>query len=1280
MSAHAPLACARAVHPDLAAMVDAAPLLIASIDAALRYRQVNAEYERWWQRPPAWFIGKNVADTVAPAVYAQIEPQLRRALAGEMVAFEYTEHVPDGVTGAHRQVRARYQPHLTAGGQDGLIVVIEDLSAQRAATHALHNTREQLQSIVDNLPALVAYIDADCRYRYVNAGYLAWYQKPAHAFVGHRVEELVGDSFSVTGPLMQRALAGESLDFEYERCNPLFDDPHRILRVRLLPDLNAGGVRGFITLIEDITERRRAEATLLRAQQDIRGVIDTIPALIAAFDMEARFVYANQQTSDWFGATSDELIGRPLFERMPVTNVPLLAPAVARVLAGEHLTDAIELPAVRPADGALRHYRIEYAPLRDENRQRGFVAVAQDISAMVAAQTTLREQALLLHQITEHSSEAFCLTDLARTTLIFGSSAHERIFGIANAALIASGRTWLDFVHADDRPTVAARFAQTTAMGGFDAEYRLVQPSGTVRWVHDHADIVCNPDGHSIRLATVIRDITERVLQQQLIERNAERLAQAQRAAHLGLWELDFASGDLYWSPELRRMFELDDAAATPNGATYTRFLHPDDAAMVSRQVALAEAGGNGYDIEHRVVLASGRVLHIHSQATVERSADGRACRMTGLVRDISQRRAAELAQHRSDMRLRQITETIDDAFWLISLDDSTPFYISPGFETIYGRPCAVAQATVAGWLEAVHADDRARMAEQFTAMRAGQPLDLEYRILRPDGSVRWVHEKTHAVCDETGRMTAIAGVTSDVSARHQQHAALVEFAQRLERAQAVGNLGFWELDISDATFWCSKQLRQILALAPAASVRSYDEFLARVHADDRAYVRHQINIAIGSAPGFDIDHRIVRADGEIRHLRNQGTIERAVDGRPLQLVGIAQDITARKQIELEAQESALRLRQITENIDHVFWLYEASSGAAVYVSPSYTKVWDLPMSAAYSDPLAWLAQVHPEDRADVERAFRDCLQRGHADIEFRAYSASAEPRWMHARAFPIADEHGQIYRIAGITADITYRKRIAELQRLKDDAENANRSKSAFLSKMSHELRTPLNAILGFSQLLTYDKQRPLDPDQRENVEEISNAGRHLLEIVDEMLDVTRIEMGKLRVTITPIDVGEVVAECLAMAHSDAARRRMTIVSTLRAGERVLALGDRTRARQIVLNLLGNAVKYIPEQGRIVVALDEHSMPGCVRITVTDNGPGLSAEQISKLFVPFQRLDAERISSEGLGLGLALSKQLAEAMGGALGARCTLGAGCTFWLDLPAATADHCGAELAPQ
>ncbi len=276
----------------------------------------------------------------------------------------------------------------------------------------------------------------------------------------------------------------------------------------------------------------------------------------------------------------------------------------------------------------------------------------------------------------------------------------------------------------------------------------------------------------------------------------------------------------------------------------------------------------------------------------------------------------------------------------------------------------------------------------------------------------------------------------------------------------------------------------------------------------------------------------------------------------------------------------------------------------------------------------------------------------------------------------PYRGADGKIIGIVGISRDISQRKRNEEaLEAAKVEAENANRAKSDFLSRMSHELRTPLNAILGFSQLLELGD---LDPTFRERVGYIYRAGRHLLDLINEVLDISRIEAGHLELSLEPVHVIETVREACDLMQPLAAERGIQINIAENETSAQYVRADRQRLKQVLLNLLANAVKYNRENGAVTLHFAQQPESSCFRIAIADTGSGIPAEKRARLFTPFERLGAEHTAVQGTGLGLALSKRLAEAMEGSLGFESEIGTGTTFWIDLPSAIApiDHLAAD----
>jgi PAS domain S-box-containing protein len=394
----------------------------------------------------------------------------------------------------------------------------------------------------------------------------------------------------------------------------------------------------------------------------------------------------------------------------------------------------------------------------------------------------------------------------------------------------------------------------------------------------------------------------------------------------------------------------------------------------------------------------------------------------------------------------------------------------------------------------------------------------------------------------------------------------------------------------------------------------------------------------------------------------------------------IGTDNTARKQVEAEQMLLDQRLRDqqfytrslIESNIDPLTItdlrgiITDVNQQTEALTGCTRDELIGAPFKKYFTDP----------ERADagIKRVLRESKV---TNYELTARARDGKETVVSYNATTLHDRDRKLRGVFAAARDVTERKRFeltlqennVELERAKVTADKANLAKSDFLSSMSHELRTPLNAILGFAQLMESASPLPT-PGQKASIDQILQSGWYLLELINEILDLALIESGKLLLSLEPVSLTELLADCKAMFEPEALRRDIRL-SFPRPDSSLVVRADRTRMKQVLVNLLSNAVKYNRPGGLVEITCSE-TTPGCTRISCRDTGTGLSPEQLAQLFQPFNRLGQEAGATEGTGIGLVVSKRLAEHMGGHIGVESTVGVGSVFWIELTSTVAFH--------
>ena len=499
--------------------------------------------------------------------------------------------------------------------------------------------------------------------------------------------------------------------------------------------------------------------------------------------------------------------------------------------------------------------------------------------------------------------------------------------------------------------------------------------------------------------------------------------------------------------------------------------------------------------------------------------------------------------------------------------------------------------------------------------------------------------------------------------------------SSRRDEMLAAIDVGLWYCDLPfDVLEWDATVKRHFWLLPDA--VVTIETFYDRLHADDRQRTRDAIEHAIAAKSPYDIEYRTVPAPespeaGQERWVRAIGYTAYDDDGRPIRFDGVTVDITPQKRAAEALAESEARFRNMADNAPVMIRVTNAA-GECVYLNRQWCEFTGQPPATALG--VHWLDAVHPDDRTLTEETFRGAnARRVPYHFDYRIRRADGVYRWAVDAASPRFGPGGEYLGYIGSVIDIHERKESeAERLRLLDaeraargEAERANRAKADFLAVMSHELRTPLNAIDGYAELLEMGVSGELAPGHAYYVARIRRSQRHLLGLINSVLNFARIEAGHIDFDIRSVAVTELLAAAEPLIMPQLAARPLAF--QVDAADGTLAVrADPEKVTQILLNVVSNAVKFTPPGGSVTVQA-EPAGDALVHISVTDTGIGIPSDRLEAVFDPFVQVDA-RLTREqsGAGLGLAISRDLARGMGGELTALSQLGHGSTFVLALP--------------
>ncbi len=831
-------------------------------------------------------------------------------------------------------------------------------------------------------------------------------------------------------------------------------------------------------------------------------------------------------------------------------------------------------------------------------------------------------------------------------------------------AALGAAAPALALVDADGRVVWRSQaFAQACSKEDGDAEPLLQRLRA--RW---HVDMAPAADG--LRLVR-LEPLDEAEPAQRTIADLRERVALLQEFCNAGVFERDPATMQGRWDEQMYRIFGLPvPAPGTPAPAhkDASQQFVAEDRERGNFVASLGKAGNHSSRM--RLRRADGQMRHIHSQWKVIHDEQGRAVRVVGVNADDTV--TYELARQAQKLRekLQLALQLSDIGLWRhdlaarrVRLDERAARHVGLAFAA-EGHPAIQVR-------KQIHPDDVAAVDAWTDRARRGEPsADLAVRYRRPEGGWRHVLVRGTLQFDDDGEPTAFVGMMLDETARVEEAQRAQQLGRRLESAAEAARLGLWSSLIDDGARpdWNARNF-ELFGLDPAQGPLRFGDWLRRcAHPDDRARLAAlATRFGPDGAGPFEIEFRALHPDGRVRWMVTRGQITAAGPDGPGRMEGITIDVTEQHETLQRLRESHQRMELTASAVGMASWEYVSATGEATWDSAMFRlRGVDSPGRPIHPDEV-W-SYLHPDDRADIipaqAKAFEsDAEWRG----SFRVVWPDGTVRWLASRSVALRDEAGKQTRRIGLNWDITDLVQAEHALRERELALAESRAKSRFLSRISHELRTPLNAVLGFTQLLREDDGRERSPERRRRLEHIDDAGRHLLALIDDVLDLSRAESGDLHLSPRALPVQELVDSALSLVEREAGKRGIALRVDPLPDEHVWA--DEVRARQVLLNLLSNAIKYNRPGGQVRLSAQREQAQ--LRLQVSDTGRGIDPVRLQTAFEPFNRLGAERLGIEGTGIGLAIAKALVEQMQGHIEANSRPGEGSVFSFTLPVGTAD---------
>jgi PAS domain S-box-containing protein len=946
--------------------------------------------------------------------------------------------------------------------------------------------------------------------------------------------------------------------------------------------------------------------------------------------------YANPAFTALTGYTKAEALGQnPRFLKSGQTPAALYEELWSTIRSGRVWRGEV---INRRKDGTLYREEMRITPVEGSPGQIvSYIAVKRDVTRLRAES----EAQAFLATIVQSSEDAIIAFSPSGAILTWNRGA-ETVFGYTSAEAIGKP---MSMVVPPERRHIQEAVTERVRAGHAVTHHEGVGVHRDGRriplWVSGSA--VRNAAGELVAISIIFRDVSGH----KEAERDRALLASIVESSEDAIFAATLDGTVVSWNRGAETLLGYQSREIV--GESVTILAGPARVEKVAQHLGAVRQGIAVPAFDTVMRAKDGYEVDVLFSASPIRDSAGGVTGASAIVHDIGKRVRAERKLRESEERFREVFENAPVGMMVVGVDGRL-LQVNTALCRMLGYSAGDLLETT--WVKLTHPDDLESSLRHKEALfrTPGADRDSEKRYMHRNGTAVWVRLRISTVRDSADDPLYFVAHVEDITERKRAQEALRESEERFRIMADSCPTGIWVTDAQGGTRFINRAYRKFCGATTEEVDR--DGWQLLIHPDDAPAFAGALLQAVKEHTPFKAEGRHRRADGEWRWVESYAEPRFSPGGEFLGLSGTSKDITERRRAEQALQSSEEKFRQLAENTREV-----------LYASPAYEQVWGCSRESLYGNPRSWADSIHPEDLGRAQALNVRQLAGEPVDSEYRIRTPDGEEKWIRDRAFPIRDGSGQLIRVAGIAEDITERKHYEEeLIGAREAADAANVAKSRFLANMSHEIRTPMNGVIGMVQLLL---ETNLTAEQRRYANVVQTSGRALLSLIDDILDLSKIEARKVTLEKCSFHLRHTIKNIAQLLGTRAKAKGLDFVVRTSPDIPELLRGDPHRLRQVLTNLAGNAIKFT-ERGEVVLEASlEKQDDGHVTVgfRIADTGIGMRPDEITRLFQPFAQADASTTRKYGgTGLGLIISKQLVEMMGGTIGVHSLQGLGSTFW------------------